>query len=69
MSKSTFIPVFAYIKLTNIRKQNLYRLIREKRLKEGSDYKIIEKVVKRIVINKDFDYEKAKIRSGKTGVL
>jgi hypothetical protein len=69
MSEATFIPVFTYAKLNKAPKQNLYRLIREKRLKEGSDYKVIEKIVRRIVINKNLNYEKAKIKTSPTNVL
>ncbi len=55
VSNSIFIPVFAYSRLKNISRQKLYRLIREKRLKKGSDYTIIEKTVHRIVINPDYE--------------
>jgi len=55
-----FVPIYNYAKLKGIKKQNIYRLIREKRLIEGSDYQIIEKVVKRLVINDQLDYAKAK---------
>lgn len=57
-----FLPIYTYAKQKGIKKQNIYRLIREKRLIEGKEYKTIEKVVQRLVISDDFDYEKAKQR-------
>ena len=56
MSKKTLLPefvsVFEYEKQTGINRQKLYRLIREGRIKED-DYKVVERVVKRIHLRKD----------------
>lgn len=47
MTTTKEIPIYEYAKMKGTSKQNVYRWIREGKLK---NYKIIEKVVQRIVI-------------------
>ncbi len=47
-----FIPVWEYCKKHNISKQTIYRWIRERKI--DNEFRIIEKSVKRIMINEDF---------------
>lgn len=56
MKKGTYIPVYKYAKDNNVSKQNVYRWIREHKIKP-EDILIEEVVVKRIRIN-----EKLKIK-------
>lgn len=48
-----YIPIYKYCEETKIPKQTVYRWIREGKLKEG-EYKIIEKTVTRILIDKEY---------------
>ena len=53
MSMKEFLTI-PQITKNKIERARIYRLIREHRLEEGKDYKIITKEVKRIVIRNDF---------------
>jgi hypothetical protein len=50
---SDFIPVFQFTKKDKTKRERIYRFIREHRLKEGVDFKIMEKVVKRTYVRND----------------
>jgi hypothetical protein len=49
-----FISVFEFEKEHGINRQKLYRLIREGRIKP-EDFKLIERVVKRLHLRKDLE--------------
>lgn len=50
--KENFIPVYQFAKKKNVPKQKVYRLIREGKIK---DFKVVEKVVKRIFISESVE--------------
>lgn len=47
----TYLPVEQYCQKNKVDRAKVYRLIRERKIKLGKDYKVIEKTVKRIVVN------------------
>jgi len=49
-----YIPIYKYCELKKIPKQTVYRWIREGKLKDG-ECKIVEKTVKRILIDENYE--------------
>ena len=50
---TNFVPAYEAAKNLGVSKQTIYRWIREGKMPEG-EYKVIEKMVKRILINRDY---------------